>query len=101
MRAQQLSHLREELQATEDRLAAERLYLMTREAQAEERYQKQLAAQAQVLRNELKLEFDGALASRAQEYGAALARQEEATKALREELSKATKAQQSEQESRG
>ena len=42
-----------------------------------------------MLRSELKLEFDGALASRAQEYSTALAKQEEATKALREELSKA------------
>ena len=42
-----------------------------------------------MLRNELKLEFDGALAIRAQEYGVALAKQEEATKALREELSQA------------
>ena len=39
-----------------------------------------------MLRSELKLELDGALASQAQEYNAALDKQEEATRALREEL---------------
>ena len=89
MEAQQLSRLREELRITEDRLAVERRSLVTREAKVEERHQKQLAVQAQVLRDEPKLEFDGALTSRAQEYGAVLAKQEEAMKALREELSQA------------
>ena len=87
--AQQLSRRREELRTTEERLTAERLSLAIREAEVEECHQKQLAAQAQVLRDELKLEFDGALASRAEEYGAALAKQEEATKVLRDELSQA------------
>ena len=52
MKAQQLSRLREELRETEDRLAAERRSLVTREAEVEGRHQKQLAAQAQVLRGQ-------------------------------------------------
>ena len=87
--AQRISRLREELRVTEDRLAAERRSLVTREAEVEGRHQKQLAAQAQVLRSELKLELDGALAKQAQEYDIALDKQEQATKALREELSQA------------
>ena len=42
-----------------------------------------------MLRSELKLELDGALASQAREHGIALDKQEAATKALREELSQA------------
>ena len=42
-----------------------------------------------MLRSELKLELDGALAKQAQEYDTALDKQEQATKALREELSQA------------
>ena len=82
-----LNALRKEVQVAQGQLDADRAAAATRDAEVESRHQKQLAAQAQVLRDELQLEFSGALASRDQEYRDALGKQEESAKALREELS--------------